>query len=187
MLLRRHLLLACLSLPLLSSAAWAQTAAEPCEGQKERAIPFSNMEANDTLLVSVKGNPCSAAEVIIKVTNAAHETLYSYTGAFIEHMPFIIYEPELNTLVDIFIDRVITEATRRFTRDLPPYTNRDTYYEENNDFMLIPISQYNALRQHNQPILWHTTGDTTWVSIIYDTNTNTSKVIMRGGIFQAKR
>lgn len=178
-----HFLLALLCMTA-AAAAQAQAATEPCAGHSEQMIRFRSMVPEDILKVDVSGAPCSKAVVSITVSAADGRELYTYRGALIEHMPFLIYEPELNTLVSFYVTRVLTEAARRFTADLPPYTNLDDYYAATNDFVVIPIPEYNLLRTHNQPLLWHTTGDASWVNVIYDPATQSGKVVLRGGVFQ---
>lgn len=178
-----HALIACL-LYLFGPAAMAQEAPQPCDSSNQRKIWFSNTDTKDILTVSVKGNPCSDAKVVIRVSDADGKELYNYSGAFILHMPYIIYEPELNKLVEFFVNKVSKEAARRSTGDLPPYSNVEAFYDATNDFVVVPLENYRSLRQQDVPILWHATGDSTWVHVVFNPEVNHSQVIMRGGVFK---
>lgn len=167
----------------IAAPAQAQDNPQPCDSSKARKIWFSNKEHKDTLAVAVKGNPCSEAKVVISITNPEGKTLYSYSGDFILHMPYIIYEPELNKLVDFFVNKVVSEAAKRSTGDLPAYTNVEEFYDATNDFVVVPLEQYRSMRQLNLPILWHATGDSTWVHVVFDKQLDRGQVIMRGGVF----
>ena len=155
-----------------------------CDMVASKPVAYAAENSRDTLEVKVSGAPCSKATVHITVTSEAGHELYTYEGEFIEHMPYLIYEPELNQLVRFYIDKVLETAITRTTRDLPVYTNVDAYYEANNDFVLVPLTEYEALRSVGKPVLWHITGDSSWVHSVYDEDTETSKPIMRGGVFR---
>jgi hypothetical protein len=158
--------------------------AEPCSAESSDLTTFSSLQATDTLRVVVDGEHCAEAKVVITVSSAEGELLYHYDGKFIDHMPYMIMEPELNKLVNFFTEKVVNGAVIRTTKDLPEYSNEDDYYESTNDIVEIPIAQYNELRSLDLPILWHITGESTWVHLIYDADTAYAKVIMRGGVFR---
>lgn len=177
----------CFCVPIISlgftTSVMAQVNPQPCDSSKERKVWFSNKDNKDILAVKVKGNPCSDAKVDISITSPEGKTLYQYSGDFILHMPYIIYEPELNKLVDFFVNKVVSEAVRRSTGDLPAYTNVEEFYDATNDFVVVPIEKYRSIRQRNIPILWHATGDSTWVHVVFDKQQSQGQVIMRGGVF----
>ncbi len=157
---------------------------EPCDVEKSQAVNFTGSDKGDLLTVRVSGDPCSQAIVSIVLSRSGGEEVYRYEGSFIEHMPYIIYEPELNNLVEFFVSKVIDGAILRQTGDLPPYTGVDSFYEATNDFVVIDIEEYEKLRSGGLPLLWHATGESTWVHVVYNPSTQLSQVIMRGGVFQ---
>lgn len=162
------------------------SAAEPCNQAKSVRVNYSNSDKLDTLKVTVVGNPCSEARVNISVARADGVKVYEYQGAFIEHMPFLIHEPELNHLVTFFLDKVLKVAMQQSTADLPSYSGVESFYEATNNFVVVPLDEYEALRTaaRPQPLLWHATGDSSWMHAVYDPETEGSRVIMRGGVFQ---
>jgi len=159
--------------------------AEACDHKKSMEVHYSGAPQADTLTVAVVGDPCSKAEVSITVDRADGERVYSYQGSFIEHMPFLIYEPELSHLVGFFLDKVLNVAMTQTTADLHAYSDVESFYEATNNFVVVPLDEYQALRESGdtQPLLWHATGDTSWMHAVYDAETQTSRVIMRGGVF----
>lgn len=160
-----------------------QNTAGPCEYESHRSVSFVSADSKDILRVKVAGTPCSESILTIVVENAQAEVIYQYESDFIIHMPFLIYEPELNGLVEFFVDKVLQGAITRTTQNLPEYSNVDDYYELTNDFVLVPIAEYSDWRTKPQPILWHITGDSSWVHWIYDKKEQRSKLLMRGGVF----
>ncbi len=178
-----HYLLVVITL-LFASTSYAQDKPQACTYSQSKKVWFSNQTSKDTLSVSVIGNPCSKAIVSITVINASGKAIYNYSGEFIQHMPYLIYEPELNQLVQAFVKKILEEATNITTADLSPYTNVEQFYEDTNNFVIIGIGQYEELRKQTLPVLWHTTGDSTWVDVVFDPRSKQSRVIMRGGIFQ---
>lgn len=168
--------------PLVATAQAADP--QPCHVKKSMQVDFTDAKENDTLSVEVKGSPCSLASLTILLERADGSEVYRYEGNFIEHMPYLIYEPELNTLVDFFAEKVLSGAIQRHTNDLPVYTGVDDFYENTNDFVIIDIKDYEGLRARNLPLLWHATGESTWVHVVYDPGVHLSQVIMRGGVFQ---
>lgn len=174
----------------LNSFFWAVSVSaqgldpQPCHSEKSLPVKFTGSDKEDRIYVSVSGTPCSQALVTIVLSESDGREVYRYEGNFIEHMPYLIYEPELNKLVDFFVNKVINEAVQRFTSDLPAYTGIDSFYEATNDFVVVPINEYEQLRQQKMPLLWHATGESTWVHVVYNPNTRISRVIMRGGVFQ---
>jgi hypothetical protein len=160
-----------------------QNTAGPCEYESQRSVSFVSADSKDVLRVKVAGTPCSEAILTIKIENAQTEVIYEYENDFITHMPFLIYEPELNGLVEYFVDKVLQGAITRTTQSLPEYSNVDDYYELTNDFVIVPIAEYDDWRDRHQPILWHVTGDSSWVHWIFDEKENNSKLLLRGGVF----
>ncbi len=176
---------AVLVLALFSSSSHAQVIdPEPCHVEKSQAVSFTGSDQGDVITVKVSGNPCSQAIVSIVLSSPDGQEVYRYEGNFIEHMPYIIYEPELNSLVEFFVSKVIDGAILRKTGDLPAYTGVDSFYEATNDFVVIDIEEYEKLRLGGFPLLWHATGESTWVHVVYNPSTQLSQVIMRGGVFQ---
>ena len=171
---------------LLGGASVTAQALDPqtCHSEKTQQVSFTGAEKADRIYVRVSGSPCSQAIVTIILSDTSGREVYRYDGNFIEHMPYLIYEPELNKLVDFFVDKVIAGAVQRFTSDLPSYTGVDSFYESTNDFVVVPINEYEQLRQQKMPLLWHATGESTWVHVVYNPDTQISRVIMRGGVFQ---
>ncbi len=167
----------------ISCSALAQADIRSCSESQSVPVDFTGGTEPDTLTVSVSGTPCSEAAFLLRVTKADGEEVYRYTGSFIEHMPYMIYEPELNQLVALFVQRVVQDAIVRNTNDLPPYKGVYSYYESTNDFVLIDTSEYEHLRQERKPILWHATGDSSWVHVVYEPSEHEAKVVMRGGVF----
>lgn len=169
-------------LPLLGVAV----SAEACDHTKSMEVHYSGAPQADTLTVAVVGDPCSKAEVSITVDRADGERVYNYQGSFIEHMPFLIYEPELSHLVGFFLDKVLNVAMTQTTADLHAYSDVESFYEATNNFVVVPLDEYQALRDSDetQPLLWHATGDASWVHTVYDSETQSSRVIMRGGVFE---
>lgn len=168
---------------LVSVNSQAQAQPAPCDVESSKTVAYSAIDSRDTLTVRVAGTPCSKAQVSIRVTTEAGNEIYAYTGEFIKHMPYMIYEPELNNLVQFFVDKVISGAVSRTTDNLPEYTDKDAFYEANNDYLMIPVTDYDKLRQEARPILWHITGESTWVHHVYDPEAGGSIKIMRGGVF----
>ncbi|BFM18356.1 hypothetical protein R50073_45390 [Maricurvus nonylphenolicus] len=161
-----------------------QTAsASECDLTQERNIAFSAPEAKDTLRVHIYGDSCSESEVDIVVINAKQQLLYQYTGKLAKLMPYKLHEPELSQVVVAFAEQLLNVANSRSTKFLPRYTNVDDFYEATNDFVVISTAEYEALRQQDKPIIWHATGDSSWVHLVYDPKRQASRVIMRGGVF----
>lgn len=163
--------------------ASAEVSPEACNLTQERSIAFSAPEAKDTLRVHIYGESCSEAEVDIVVVNDKHQLLYQYTGELTKLMPYKLYEPELSQVVVAFAEQLLNVANSRSTKFLPRYTNVDEFYEATNDFVVISTAEYESLRQQDKPIIWHATGDSSWVHLVYDPKQQTSRVIMRGGVF----
>ncbi len=157
--------------------------ANDCNLSQQRDIAFTAPDAKDQLSVNIYGDSCNYAEVDIIITSAKNQIVYEYTGKLIELLPYKVYEPELNNLVSLFVDKMLAVANSRSTRFLPSYTNSEDYYDTTNDFVVIPAAEYETLRHQDVPIIWHPTGDSSWVHLVYDAKLQTSRVIMRGGVF----
>lgn len=170
-------------LMLLSVSVISATA---CDQTKSVPVQYSGGEREDTLTVSVAGDPCSKATVRITVDRADGVRIYNYHGSFVEHMPFLITEPNLSHLVVFFLDKVLNVAMRQTTADLHEYSGVESFYESTNNFVVVPLNEYQALRNSEkaQPLLWHATGDASWMHAVYDPKTQSSRVIMRGGVFE---
>lgn len=175
---------------LLSSLSWlagAQEAAEAepasCAVRQSLPVNFTDAEVLDTLTLEVSAGPCAAALASVSVTRADGFPVYRYETSLIRIMPQLIYEPELAQLMSSYVERALHRALLRSTKDLPEYTEVAHYYESTGDFVVIDQPRYEELRQQNVPILWHKTGESTWVHVIYDPLTLSSQVIMEGKTF----
>ncbi|MBU3068879.1 hypothetical protein KOI40_03550 [Aestuariicella sp. G3-2] len=154
---------------------------EPCKIQKSQQVDFTDAKVPDTLTISVTGGPCSEAGVVLSVTQADGREVYRYTGALIDHLPELIYEPQLAKLMSYYVNKALHSAFLRSTRDLPTYAEVSQYCEMTGDFVVVGEKHFDELRQEDLPILWHKTGHSTWVHVVFDPVTGVSEVIMRGG------
>lgn len=157
-----------------------------CKETKSVQVDYSDARELDTLTVKVEGNPCSDAAVTIQVVRPDNKVVYEYQGFFVEHIPWLIHEPNLRPLVAFFVEKVLGVAMAQSTADLQPYTGVETFYENTNNFVIIPLDEYESLRTHADPLplLWHATGDSSWLHAIYDPEQQGSRIIMRGGVFE---
>ncbi|WP_439133777.1 hypothetical protein [Pseudomaricurvus sp.] len=153
----------------------------PCKVERSRLISFTDAEAPDTLTILVGGGPCSEAGVRLTVTQADGNEVYRYQGRLIDHLPALIYEPQLGQLMSYYVKKALRSAFSRTTKDLPEYSEVSRYFESTGDFVVIKPDHFDALRQENLPILWHKTGESTWVYVVFDAVTGMGEVIMRGG------
>lgn len=154
---------------------------EPCKVEKSRQVDFTDAKMPDTLTISVTGGPCSEAGVVLSVTQGDGQEVYHYTGKLIDHLPELIYEPQLAKLMSYYVNKALHSAFLRSTRDLPTYSEVSRYCEITGDFVVVDEKHFDELRQEDLPILWHKTGHSTWVHVVFDPLTGVSEVIMRGG------
>lgn len=171
-------------LMLATPQAQAETG-NSCEVERTAPVAFTGEAKTDHLTVSIAGDPCSASQVTLRITDNADREVYLYEGLLLEHLPFVIYEPDLQPLVTYFAEKVIRDGFIRGTRDLPPWSSVEDYYESTNDIIIVPEQDYNRMRAVNQPIFWHAAGNATWVHVVYDSASHYGKIIMRGGVFRS--
>ncbi|MDN3637323.1 hypothetical protein QWY82_00755 [Simiduia curdlanivorans] len=155
-----------------------------CDVKREAPVAFVSQEVQDKLTVSVVGNPCSEATVTLRIKDKHDREVYLYEGILIDHLPFIIYEPDLQPLVTFFVEKVIRDGFIRTTADLPAWEPVEDYYDATNDIIIVPEAEYAALIRAKKPIFWHAAGDATWAHVVYDSATGYGRIIMRGGVFR---
>ncbi|UTA48536.1 hypothetical protein L1F30_03075 [Simiduia sp. 21SJ11W-1] len=178
--LRYLWLLACLvSAPLLAQSPTA------CDVTRTAKVAFTGQQATDTLTVTVAGDPCREATVVLRINNKDGREVYLYEGLLLEHLPFVVHEPELEPLVGFFAEKVIRDGFIRRTNDLPPWAPVEQYYDSTNDIIVVSEQVYNGLRGMKKPIFWHAAGDATWVHVVYDGRSQYGRIIMRGGVFRS--
>lgn len=165
----------------LLSCTWAS--ADTCNYSRQTPIAFTDNKVDDQLRISVSGSNCDDAELSIQLITDTGVMAYDYSGRLVEHMPFGLSGQGLAVVVPTYINALLTEASQRNTRDLPAYTDTEQFYAATNDFVTIDAAAYDELRQQQRAVLWHTTGDASWVHLVYDGTSGKSKVIMRGGVF----
>lgn len=168
----------CLAFP-----AWG--AESGCAVERTAWVAFQSAQARDQLLVRVEGDPCHQAQLTIAIKADDGRELYLYEGELLDHLPFVVYEPDLQPLVTYFAEKIIRDGFIRTTRDLPPWEPVEIYYEHTNDIIIIPEQDYVRLRANPQPIFWHAAGDATWVHVIYNPVAAYGQIILRGGVFQS--
>jgi hypothetical protein len=162
--------------------------AEPdsgCHVSRAAPVAFTGDQVLDTLTVIVAGQPCRDATVRLRITDKDGREVYLYEGILLEHMPYVVYEPDLEPLVSFFAEKVITDGFIRRTHDLPPWSPVEEYYDATNDIIIVSKTLYNSLRETSQPIFWHAAGDATWVHVVYDSRSQYGRIIMRGGVFRS--
>jgi hypothetical protein len=173
-----------LFLSFFSLFVWAQPESDSrltsCQLYQAVRVNFTGAEEADTLSIEVSDGPCAEATTVLSVTQADGFQVYRYETQLIEIMPQLIYDPELSKLMSVYVDRALHRALLRSTKDLPEYSAVDHYHASTGDFVVVGEERYQELRQANVPILWHKTGESTWVHIIYDPLSASSQVIMRG-------
>lgn len=168
---------------MVSTVAAEQPAG--CDVERKAPVAFvNNNEVVDTLTVAVVGNPCREATVTLTITDKNGTEVYLYEGILLDHLPFIIYEPDLQPLVTYFAEKVIRDGFIRTTIDLPKWQVVEDYYDATNDIIIIPEAEYTSLTKVKKPIFWHAAGDATWVHVVYDPAIGYGRIIMRGGIFR---
>ncbi|MBB3167199.1 hypothetical protein [Simiduia aestuariiviva] len=158
---------------------------EGCDVTRTEQVAFTGKDAVDTLSVTVAGDPCRDATVVLRIVNKDGREVYLYEGVLVEHLPFIVHEPELIPLVSFFAEKVIRDGFIRRTNDLPPWAPVEQYYDSTNDIIIVSEAVYNGLRGMKKPIFWHAAGDATWVHVVYDNRSQYGRIIMRGGVFQS--
>lgn len=173
----------CLWLPVCMPLAADEALA--CQHEELAQVAFTAPDAADRLQVLVTGNPCREASVIIRLHSADGREIYHYQGELMAHLPFVIYEPELQPLVAYFAQKVVRDGFIRSTADLPPWQPVEIYYDHTNDIIVVPEPEYEALRQQRRPIFWHATGGATWVHLVYSPESGQARLIMRGGVFSS--
>ncbi|AFV00055.1 hypothetical protein [Simiduia agarivorans] len=169
---------------LLALAPWV-SADTGCKVERSAQVGFQSPGSKDRLTVTVAGEPCSEAQLTIKIDDAKGRELYLYEGLLLDHLPFVVYEPDLQPLVTYFAEKVIRDGFIRTTRDLPAWEPVESYYEKTNDIIIIPQAAYRALRETPRPIFWHAAGDATWVHVVFNPDQRYGQIIMRGGVFQS--
>lgn len=172
-----------LFLGMICIPAWAQTP-QACDVTRSAQVAFTGQKATDTLTVRVAGDPCRDAAVVLRINDKDGREVYLYEGVLLEHLPFIIHEPELEPLVGFFAEKVIRDGFIRRTNDLPPWAPVEQYYDSTNDIIVVSEQVYNGLRGMKKPIFWHAAGDATWVHVVYDGRSQYGRIIMRGGVFR---
>lgn len=163
---------------------WA-AADTSCNVERSAEVGFQSAQAKDRLTVLVAGEPCSEAQLTIRIADKSGRELYLYEGQLLDHLPFVVYEPDLQPLVTYFAEKVIRDGFIRTTRDLPEWEPVESYYEKTNDIIIVPKRHYLALRKTPRPIFWHAAGDATWVHVVYNPNQRYGQIILRGGVFQS--
>lgn len=170
---------ATLSLWGVSDSAYASR----CDYAQQTAIAYTSEAATDQLIVRVSGDTCELADIEILVANQQNTVLYQYSSSLREQLPFALEGEELVAFVPVYVERLLSESSRRSTQDLLPYSNPEDFYAASNDFVVIDPGSYEALRHQQRNVVWHTTGDSSWVNLVYDGTSGKSRVIMRGGVF----
>ena len=168
---------------LLCSFTSHFTVASACHYHQESPIAFTAQDHKDTLHISVDGDDCDHAELTLQVITASHQIVYDFHLPLQEMLPMALSGSTLEAFIPTYINRLLKESTSRSSQDLIPYTDPVDFYQNTNDFVTIDPQAYDVLRHLNQAVIWHTTGDSSWVHVVYDGKEDKSMVIMRGGIF----
>lgn len=154
----------------------------PCEIKRQRDISFSSEKFSDLMTVTIAGKRCSKADLRITVRRNDGKRLYRFKGELLDLFPYLSAEPNLGDVVAVYAEKILNHAILRHTSDLPDFAPAQQYYEENNETIEVSRDYYDALRRQRLPILWHITGEASWINVVYDRKRKKVVTILSGGV-----
>ncbi|MDZ4325955.1 MAG: hypothetical protein U1A73_13220 [Pseudomonas sp.] len=165
--------------PLLGFAA---TSLPACHETATAPLSFRSEQSRDTIEVTIRGAPCHAAMLSVRITSDAGKVLYSYDAPFKMHVAIHWEDPELPKRAAEFASRIAAQDEKETTSDLPPWQLENDYYEEHFNLIKVSKEQYEQLRSQERPIFTHPTHYEQWQSVIYEPETGLARILLEGGL-----
>ena len=157
--------------------------APSCNISKSSLINFRNSKIRDTLLVSIKGEPCYKAELTIRILTNNNEILYNYKQPFEKHVAIQWDDPLLADVANDFIDRLLKNNIE-LASSLPPFSASEIPDNKPIGFeYTIKVNEktYGNIVASNKPVFRHLTHYEEWRYIVYDAKSGKGIVIIDCG------
>ena len=158
----------------------ASSSAEPCSAAAEGKLPLSG-EKPDTISVSVSGETCSTATLVVRIASVSGSILYERSAPFshfhsVSGDPPYIEEPSVSSAQRIV--REIASSQVRKVADLLPY-----FEGEQDDGITIRkfvLAKPEVLRLRQQPRFTLSTGWEAWSELAFDPESSRVIVVAEG-------
>ncbi len=149
----------------------------PCEYSEARSGHFSSEESNDTLLVSVSGNPCYAGYLQVVIKNSGSTVVYEYSTSIRGLTAPPHTDDALQAYVRSWVADTIERAFSQTSDSLRPF-KEISWREE----ALVSETKYEAIRKRALPTLSHPAGEEGWLVIVADPSTGSIIPVLGGSM-----
>ena len=139
-----------------------------CSVQSKGNAPFTSDAGTDYLSVSINGNPCYEAMLVVSIESESGKPLYQYDARFKPHVVMNAKNPELPEEAERLARRFHAQISYGRTSELPVWEAKHDYYESNHQELRVDKAYYDMLRQKDWITYTHKIHYAGWRVISFD-------------------
>lgn len=151
-----------------------------CSFRESKKVPFTSAAGTDTLVVSVSGEPCSAATLTIRITSADSVVAYEYEVPYAGHTACSSNPDCAERLVRPTVEKAFTPESW----PVPPFAS-EAERERNilDHVSRVDRSTHERLLSSGNRAFFHRTHYEEWRWVIFDPRSRAAVVVAAGGVW----
>ena len=153
-----------------------------CSVASKRNVPFTSWAGTDMLEVSINGNPCYEATLVLTITSEEGHRLYRYEAPFKLHVAAHWEDPDLAEDAKRLIQRFNDHVSFSKSSELPKWSSVEDYYEANYQVLQVDRAYYEMLLQQDWFVYTHKIHYEGWRVITFDRLKQQMVVVSEGGV-----
>ena len=162
---------------LISTATTGDEYASLCDYSETRHGHFSSPNADDTLSVSVSGNPCYDGRFRVAIRNSNDQLLYEYETTIRSLTAPLDSDEALQDFARSLIKSTIDRAFSHSSSSLP-----DHNAVPSREAVVVSQLLYESIRERALPIFSHPAAEESWHVVVYDPESAAAIVILTGAL-----
>ena len=145
-----------------------------CSIEKSRSVSFRTPDANDSLQISVIGNPCYEARLRIELKSERGDLIYRYESDYMRHTVFKWSDGNLDRAAEKHVESMLLNAVSRSSKLSDSayvcFRHQDEcLYDQNS---ALPVEKYNQVKTRDVPLFSHPTYHEGGKAFVFDSNAN---------------
>lgn len=177
---RRSFMLPVLAVTILPVPLQAASQYVSCEIVRSASVSFRDNQSDDILTVSISGQPCHEALLVIEITSRSGDKIYHYQTRFKPHVTIHRESPKLAEAARRFVDDVFESGFSQSSQ-LPESFIPDNPNVEPIEFLEVQTDAYAKVRAVDRPTFTHGTQYRGWRTLAWDPDLKSVVIVVTGG------
>lgn len=153
-----------------------------CSFSGSRNAPLTSEAGTDLLELTISGDPCYEAILVLSIATKEGNQLYRYEAPFKPHVDTHWEDPGLSEDAERLLRRFLDHTSFSKTSELPKWMPKDDYYETNYQELQVDRSYYEMLLTQDWYVYTHLVHYEGWRVIAFDRQDRKIVVVSEGGL-----